>query len=160
MARTQSAAKVIDDELKQARRAVTFYTKRIEALEDILATLSSIDAPVTSTRGRTTKTITKAKASKNVTEKARARGTRSSKLPATGKDFWLGLVTGTPQSAAEVFKAAIATLRIRPNPDDRKKLSQRMANALSILAKEGQIKGEGDRRTRLYSKQTSNTSQA
>lgn len=91
---------------------------------------------------------------------ARAKGTKSSKLPATGKDFWHGLVTDAPQSAADVFKAAIATLRIRPNPDDRKKLSQRMANALSILAKEGQIKGEGAPRTRLYSKQMSNTAKA
>lgn len=160
MARTQSAAKVIEDELKQARQAVTFYIKRIEALEDILATLSSIDAPVTASRGRATKKGTTAKASKKVAEKAGGKGTRSAKLPATGKEFWLGLLTDTPQSAAEVFKAAIATLRIRPNPDDRKKLSQRMANALSILSKDGEIKGEGERRTRLYSKQTSNTAQA
>lgn len=157
MARNQSAAKVIEDELKQARQAVTFYTKRIEALEDILATLSSIDVPVTASRGRATKKANTAKAPKKVAEKAGARGTRSSKLPATGKEFWLGLLTDTPQSAAEVFKTAIATLRIRPNPDDRKKLSQRMANALSILAKDGQVKGEGERRTRLYSRKISNT---
>jgi hypothetical protein len=163
MARTQSAAQVIKDELKQARQAVTFYTKRIEALEDILATLSSIDAPVTASRSRAAKKAATSKVPTKTAEKPErtgAKGIRSSKLPATGKDFWLGLLTDTPQSAADVFKAAIATLRIRPNPEDRKKLSQRMANALSILAKDGAIKGEGEHRSRLYSKNSGNTSQA
>jgi hypothetical protein len=154
MAKVQSAAKVIEAELKEARNAVAFYTKRIDDLEDILATLNSIDAPVTAKRGRGEKNAAATKASSAKTEKSSAKGTRSTKLPATGKDFWPSLLTDTPQSSAEVLKAAIAALRIRPNPDDRKKLTQRMANALSVLSKSGEIKAEGENRSRLYSRKS------
>lgn len=150
MAKISSAAKAIEDELKQARKAVAFYTKRVEDLEDILATLTSIDSPGAA-RGRSTNKST-TKAAARQTEKPAAKGKRSSKLPATGKDFWPSLLTESPQPSAEIFKAAISALGIRPNPDDRKKLSQRMANALSVLAKNGEIKAEGERRTRLYSR--------
>lgn len=170
MARMHSAAKVIQDELKQARQAVAFYSKRIEDLEDVLTTLSNIDAPVKTNRGRGSQKVaaTKAAPAKAASAKAASakvvksggRGTRSAKLPATGKDFWPNLLTETPQSAAEVFKAALAALRIRPNPEDRKKLSQRMSNALSVLAKDGQINAEGGRRTRLYSKKAASAAQA
>lgn len=156
MARVQSAAKVIQDELNQARKAVAFYEKRIQDLEDILETLGSIDAPVSTTRtrgGAKKSAATTSKVAK--TAKATGRGTRSAKLPQTGKDFWPSLLNETPQTSAEVFKAALAALRIRPNPEDRKKLSQRMANALSVLAKNGDITAEGERRTRLYSRKTS-----
>lgn len=151
MAKVQSAANAIEIELKEARQAVAFYTRRIEDLEDILATLASIDAPSTS-RGKGTgkKAATRAQTAKPAA--SASKGARSTKLPPTGKDFWPGLLTDTPQSSAQVFKAAIAALRIRPNPEDRKKLSQRMANALSTLAKNGDINAEGDRRTRLYSR--------
>jgi hypothetical protein len=66
------------------------------------------------------------------------------------------LLNETPQTSAQLFKAALAALRIRPTPEDRKKLSQRMANALSVLAKSGEINAEGGRRTRLYSKKLGN----
>ncbi|WP_194726371.1 hypothetical protein [Noviherbaspirillum malthae] len=149
MARMPSAAKVIQDELKQARQAVAFYQKRVEDLEDVLATLSSIDAPVTASRGSSNKKkdVTTTKASSQVASKS-----RSTKLPATGKDFWPSLLTDKPQSAAEVFKSALAALRIRPTPEDRKKLSQRMSNALSVLSKNGEITAEGSARNRLYSR--------
>lgn len=154
MAKVQSAASAIEIELKEARQAVAFYTRRIEDLEDILATLASIDAPSTTSRG---KGAGKKAATNTQTAKPAAsssKGTRSTKLPPTGKDFWPGLLTDTPQSSAQVFKAALAALRIRPNPEDRKKLSLRMANALSTLAKNGEINAEGDRRTRLYSRKS------
>lgn len=149
MARMQSAAKVIQDELKQARQAVAFYQKRVEDLEDVLATLSSIDAPVSASRGggNKKKDATPAKATSQVASK-----TRSKKLPATGKDFWPSLLTDKPQSSAEIFKAALAALRIRPTPEDRKKLNQRMSNALSVMSKNGEITAEGSARNRLYSR--------
>lgn len=175
MARMQSAAKVIQDELKQARQAVAFYSKRVEDLEDVLTTITNIDAPVSTSRGRSAQKAatkkgvpTKAASAKAASAKAApakaaktgGRGTRSATLPATGKDFWPNLLTDKPQSSAEVFKAALAALRIRPNPEDRKKLLQRMSNALSVLAKDGQINAEGGRRTRLYSKKADPAAQA
>lgn len=152
MAKVQSAANAIEIELKEARQAVAFYTRRIEDLEDILATLASINAPSTTSRGKGPgkKAATRPQTAKPAA--SASKGARSTKLPPTGKDFWPGLLTDTPQSSAQVFKAALAALRIRPNPEDRKKLSQRMANALSTLAKNGDINAEGDRRTRLYSR--------
>lgn len=151
---SSSASKAIEEELKQARKAVAFYTKRVEDLEDILATLNSIDAPVKASRGRGSKQALTTKAAVRKADTPTAKRTRSSKLPATGKDFWPSLLTATPQPSAGIFKAAITALGIRPSPDDRKKLSQRMANALSVLAKAGEIKAEGERRTRLYSRKS------
>lgn len=154
MAKVQSAAKAIQDELNQARKAVAHYTKRVEDLEDILNTLKSIDAPVASSRRRSGKKEATAKGAVAKATETAPKGTRSSKLPATGKEFWPGLLNDTPQSSAQIFKAALSALRIRPTPDDRKKLSQRMSNALSVLAKNGEITAEGGHRTRMYSRKT------
>jgi hypothetical protein len=157
----QSATKAIEEELKQARKGVAYYSKRVEDLQEVLATLSRIDIPASTPRkGAGKKNVSeKNVAAKNTAgsaSKAEGKGTRSAKLPSTGKDFWPSLLNDTPQSAAEVLKAAIAALRIRPTPDDRKKLSQRMSNALSVLAKNGDIVAEGAHRTRLYSRKPSN----
>lgn len=107
--------------------------------------------------GSKTRTATPSKAQKKSSDKPKATAAKSakpSKLPPTGKDFWPTLLTDTPQPASEVFKAAISALGIKPDADDRKKLTQRMSNALSVMAKNGEIKAEGSARARLYSKKT------
>jgi hypothetical protein len=118
--------------------------------------LSSLDTPSTDGRAKTrearpSKAKPKAATPQNATS---TKGSRQSNLPSTGKDFWPSLLTDTPQSAAEVFSAAVSALGIKPNPEDKKKLSQRMSNALSVMAKNGDIKAEGTHRQRLYSKKT------
>lgn len=150
MAKVQSAVKVIETELKEARRAVEFYEKRVAALEDVLSTVTNIESTVAS--GGAAKRAVAKKGPAPKVKKPAGKTARSSKLPSTGKDFWPSLLTETPQSSVQIFKAATAALRIRPSAEDRKKLSQRMSNALSVLAKNGEINAEGGPRTRLYSR--------
>lgn len=154
MANIGSAAQAVKLELMHARQGMDYYAKLVENLEGVLETLATLDSPSTGgqTKSRTTKT---AKTSGRTTTKVKAtttKGTRQSKLPATGKDFWPTLLTDTPQPASEIFKAAVNALGIKPNAEDRKKLVQRMSNALSVMSKNGEINAEGNRRERLYSK--------
>lgn len=135
-----------------------YYTKLVENLEDVLETLAAIETPSTSkgTKGRA-QAAPKAKSkSTEKTGRAASRSSGKSGLPATGKDFWPTLLTDVPQPAAEIFKAAVSALGIRPSADDKKKLTQRMSNALSVMAKNGEIHVEGDRRTRRYARNPRN----
>ncbi|WP_194727069.1 hypothetical protein [Noviherbaspirillum malthae] len=151
-----SAAQAVKLELMHARQGMEYYAKLVENLEGVLETLTTIDSPSTSgqTKSRATKT---AKTSGRTTNKAKAsttKSTRQSKLPTTGRDFWPTLLTDTPQPASEIFKAAVTALGIKPSAEDRKKLTQRMSNALSVMSKNGEINAEGKHRERLYSKKT------
>lgn len=83
-----------------------------------------------------------------------ARRTRESKtsLPATGKEFWSGLLGAEPQSSKEILGAAVKALGISPSRDDLKKLAQRQANALHMLVKAKAISDSGTGRDRRYSR--------
>lgn len=156
MANLGSAAKAVEQELMHAREGMQYYARLVENLEGVLETLTAIDAPATGARTKTRKaSSSKAKGKTAGKSKAiAAKGKKGSGLPPTGKDFWPTLLTDTPQPASEVFKAAINALGIEPDADDRKKLIQRMSNALSVMAKSGEINAEGSARMRLYSKKT------
>lgn len=156
MANIGSAAQAVKLELLHAREGMAYYTKLVENLEGVLETLTTLDSPSTSGRAKS-RTAKTAKASGKATSKAKAtttKSTRQSKLPATGKDFWPTLLTDTPQPASEIFKAAVNALGIKPSAEERKKLAQRMSNALSVMSKNGDINAEGKHRERLYSKKT------
>lgn len=157
MRTTVSAAKAVELELQHAREGMMYYTKLVENLEDVLETLAAIEPPTTAKK--TTGRGQAAPRSKSkLTGKTRQAASRSSGnsgksgLPPTGKEFWPTLLTDIPQPAAEIFKAAVDALGIRPSAEDRKKLTQRMSNALSVMAKNGEIHVEGDRRTRRYAR--------
>lgn len=154
MANIGSAAQAVKLELMHAREGMEYYAKLVENLEGVLETLTTLDSP--STSGRSTSRGTKAgKANGRTTSKVKAtttKSTRQSKLPSTGKDFWPTLLTDTPQPASEIFKAALNALGVKPSTEDRKKLAQRMSNALSVMSKNGEINAEGKHRERLYSK--------
>lgn len=154
MRTTVSAAKAVELELQHAREGMLYYTKLVEDLEDVLETLAAIDSPTTTKRAKE-RSRTAPRAKSKPAEKTRQAASKSSAksgLPPTGKDFWPTLLTDVPQPAAEIFKAAVNALGIRPSADDKKKLTQRMSNALSVMAKNGEIHVEGDRRTRRYAK--------
>lgn len=158
MRTTVSAARAVELELQHAREGMLYYIKLVENLEDVLETLAAIDSPSTvkraKGRGRTAPGATSTS-----TARARQNATKSSVksgLPPTGKNFWPTLLTDVPQPAAEILKAAINALGIRPSADDKKKLTQRMSNALSVMAKNGEIHAEGDRRTRRYTRNPRN----
>ena len=55
-------------------------------------------------------------------------------------------------SNLDILKAATTTLKIRPNPEALKKLKQRLANALTIMTKDGSVKSEGTGRARRFSR--------
>ncbi|MEC4723557.1 hypothetical protein RY831_30935 [Noviherbaspirillum sp. CPCC 100848] len=156
MANLGPAAKAVEQELMHARQGMEYYAKLVENLEGVLETLTTIDTPATGarTKARTASTSKAKGKTANQSKTAASKGGKRSKLPPTGKDFWPTLLTDTPQPASEVFKAAINALGIKLDADDRKKLTQRMSNALSVMAKNGEIKAEGSARARLYSKKT------
>lgn len=157
MANTGSAAKAIQLELNQARQGMMYYSKLVESLEDVLETLAAIDAPVIDSRTRRGRSAVSRKAEPKVArpkQKVATTPTTKSELPSTGKDFWPSLLTDTPQSASEIFNAAVATLGIRPSTEDKKKLNQRLSNALSVLSKNGDINAEGRGRDRRYTRKT------
>lgn len=153
MQNMKSAKDALQAELKQAREGTAFYQKRVAALEEALEKLAAVDGQyqesaqgVTKKRGRKADVPAKAAASKPA-----ATG-KAGKLPSTGKDFWSDLLSSEPQSTADIFKAAVRTLGIRPNPESKKKLTQRMSNALSVMVKEGQAVSMGTGRIRHYTK--------
>ncbi|WP_194725395.1 hypothetical protein [Noviherbaspirillum malthae] len=154
MRTTVSAAKAVELELQHAREGMLYYTKLVENLEDVLETLAAIDSPTTTKRTKeSSRTASRAKSKPAVkARQAAPKASAKSGLPPTGKDFWPTLLTDVPQPAAEIFKAAVNALGIRPSADDKKKLTQRMSNALSVMAKNGEIHAEGDRRTRRYAR--------
>lgn len=155
MANIGSAAQAVKLELMHAREGMEYYAKLVENLEGVLQTLATIDSPSTRSRTKTNRAAKTAKTGGKTTGKAKApatKNTQQSKLPATGKEFWPTLLTDTPQSASEIFNAAVNALGIKPSAEDRKKLAQRMSNALSVMSKKGEIQAEGKHRERLYSK--------
>lgn len=156
MANIGSAAQAVKLELMHARQGMEYYTKLVENLEGVLETLSTLDSPSTSsrTKARAAKTAGTSGKTASKAKTPATKSTRQSKLPATGKDFWPTLLTDTPQPASEIFKAALNALGIKPSAEDRKKLAQRMSNALSVMSKNGDINAEGKHRERLYSKKT------
>ncbi|MEC4723759.1 hypothetical protein RY831_32055 [Noviherbaspirillum sp. CPCC 100848] len=162
MANTGSAAKAVQLELQHARQGMMYYSKLVENLEDVLETLAAIEAPATESRTRRGRSLTgrkaEPKAASTTRQKADLKPATKSKLPSTGKDFWPSLLTDTPQSASDVFKAAVAALGIRPSAEDKKKLNQRLSNALSVLSKNGEINAEGHGRDRRYTRKTSTAS--
>ncbi|WP_151636190.1 hypothetical protein [Noviherbaspirillum aerium] len=155
MSNLKSAEQAIQAELDHARQGLAYYQSKVEALEDALAKVHSVqtvlnedgNAPVATKTRRSSAAAPKSQG-KRRTQPASAGG--ADKLPSTGKDFWPSLLTDDPQSPAEILSAAIKALGISPSADQTKKLSQRQANALSVMAKSGDISTVGDGRSRRY----------
>lgn len=156
MSNLKSAKDALSAELEHAREGLAYYQARVEALQQTLASLSSLDGKVEQPagmpgRGRRRKDVESDESSKPV-KAGRGRKSRSD-LPATGKEFWTGLITAEPQSAREILESAVRTLGITPSKDELKKLAQRQANALHMLVKAGAISDTGSGRDRRYLKQ-------
>lgn len=77
------------------------------------------------------------------------QGAEGGRLPTTGVDFWLKLVTVEPQTAVEIANAAAREIGIKSDQKEQiQKLKQRVAPALATLvtAKKVQDKGAGRER--------------
>lgn len=175
MSNMTSVKSALDAEIKHAKEGISFYSMRIATLEKMISQLDQLDgshgqapdASPTGKRAYTRKNKTRqeeatdgsAKANSainasnaNANNAGNSGNTRGSgKLPATTARFWQSLLSDTPISNKEIIKAAIAALKIKPNPTDLKKLKQRLANAITIMTKDGSMLSEGSGRERRFS---------
>lgn len=149
-----SAKEALKAELAHVRQGAEYYQSLASALEEALAKLESVDSEeVEPARPRQQKQRAAA-AKKVVAKRGRpgrpAKSATSDRLPPTGMDFWLKLISDEPKSASDILDAAVSELGIDPNKDQLKKLSQRQTYALNTLVKENKIADSGARRTRRF----------
>jgi hypothetical protein len=151
MSNLQSAKNALLAELEHARQGLAFYQLQVEGLEHTLASLNTLNGDAApSGNGRRAK---KKSASEEPKPQKPVRAKKqNSNLPATGKEFWTGLVTAEPQSSRQLLDAAVKALGITPSKDDLKKLAQRQANALHMLVKAKAISDSGSGRDRRYTR--------
>ena len=147
-----SAKEAIKAELAHVRQGAEYYQSLASALEEALAKLESVESDGGETakpRGR--KRATAKKAAKRGRPVGRPSKSASEKLPPTGMDFWLKLISDEPKSASDILNAAVSELGLQqPNGDQMKKLSQRQTYALNTLVKENKIADSGARRSRRF----------
>ena len=146
----------LDAEIKYAKEGIAFYSTRIAALEKMIQQLDLLDG----IREMATPTGKKKRAGSTKTAAASmddggvsaisAANDRSVKLPATTAKFWLSLLSEEPISNKDIIKGAIAALKLRPTPADLTKLKQRLANAITIMTKDGSMQSEGTGRARRF----------
>lgn len=159
--RTVKAA--LDAEIQHANEGIAFYAARIASLEQMIEQLDHLATgngakPPTKTAGKKRTGGRGANAARGAAVPAEklkkspggASG-RKSALPKTGGAFWQSLLSSTPMSNQELLTAAIAALHIRPAAADLKKLKQRLANAVTSMAKDGTMRSEGRGRARRFS---------
>lgn len=146
-----SAKEAIKAELAHVRQGAEYYQSLASALEEALAKLESVEAEGTeASRPHGRKRATAKKAAKRGRPVGRPSKSSEERLPPTGMDFWLKLISDEPKSASDILNAAISELGIQPNDDQMKKLSQRQTYALNTLVKENKIADSGARRTRRF----------
>lgn len=140
-------------ELRHAQQGMKFYATRMETVEKLLAQLDGVDAEDDSPKsaiGRK-KPLYKRAALIDAAPHYSVPTVGKVSLPATRGDFWKNLVTELPMSNKDILQAAITTLKIRPNPASLKKLKQRLANALTLMTKDGSLTSDGSGRARRFS---------
>lgn len=150
MSNMTSARNAIAADLQHARNGIAFYANRIKVLEDIKRQLDQIkdrpgptariDAGTASGRGFSA-----------IVSDDKSSRLKTGKLPATKAVFWLSLLSETPISNKDILAAAIAALKLRPDPVALQKLKQRLANAINLLTKDGSMQSAGVGRTRRFS---------
>ncbi|HJV87047.1 MAG TPA: hypothetical protein VJ698_16405 [Noviherbaspirillum sp.] len=158
MSKLESAKSAIEAEISHARQGLAYYQSRIEVLEQTLAQLDSIIDLETTPPARGRRKYGQTTSSRTPAKRGRPRkptvGTSSTapELPPTPSDYWLGLITDTPRSAAEILKSAIGSLGFDPTPVQVKKLRQRLPPALQSLLESKKIQDSGSRRERRFFK--------
>ena len=161
MSNMTSLKSALDVEIKHAKEGIAFYSTRIATLEKMIQQLDQLDdatATGTDGKGAGKRKYTRSAKAREVTAatndgaaSATDGGARAkSKLPATTAAFWTSLLSETPISNKDIIKAAVAALKIRPTPADMKKLKQRLANAITIMTKDGSMMSDGTGRARRF----------
>ena len=161
MSNMTSLKSALEVEIKHAKEGMAFYSARIATLEKMVQQLDQLDngtptgsdAQVAGKRKYTRSAKTReSTAATNEAEGSTAGNIvrAKSKLPATTAAFWTSLLSEIPISNKDIITAAIATLKIRPTPTELKKLKQRLANAITIMTKDGSIMSDGSGRARRF----------
>lgn len=149
-----SAKEALKAELEHVRQGAEYYQSLVSALEEALAKLEGFEPEdeemVKPPRQQKRAETAPKKAAKRGRPGRPAKGTTSDRLPPTGMDFWLKLISDEPKSAGDILNAAVSELGIDPNDEQLKKLSQRQTYALNTLVKENKIADSGARRTRRF----------
>ena len=149
MSNMSSVRTALQAEMNHAREGVVFFSKRVAVIEAMLIDLNALEAgPMPTARKATSSTIS---ALEKPGRKRQSNGT----LPATGTAFWAGLLSDKPVSNVELLDAAIKALNIQPGPDNLKKMKQRLANAITLMTKDGSMKSDGSGRARRFTAGTS-----
>lgn len=164
MSNINTVKSALNAEIKHAQQGITFYATRIAALEKLIEQLDRLDNaaganPALEARAKrpyARRVDPAAGASSMKAEKPQkapkeSKSSRGAPLPKTGNTFWQSLLSDTPMSNQELLSAAIASLQIRPTTQDLKKLKQRLANAITIMTKDGSMHSEGTGRARRFS---------
>ncbi|NEX63048.1 hypothetical protein [Noviherbaspirillum galbum] len=169
-----SAKEAIKAELAHVRQGAEYYMNLANALEEALEKLESVEGSgdddrkggqrgrrgtrsaktASSSTGASKRTVA-ARAGRGAAKQAakgagRAAKSAGGRLPKTGMDFWMKLLSQEPKSAGDILNAAISQLGLQPDGDQKKKLVQRQTYALNTLVKENKIGDEGSRRTRRF----------
>jgi hypothetical protein len=147
----KSARQDIVDELKHAKEGARFYENRVAQLEQLLAQIEQVDGGHRS-QGKRKAAPTTAVNAKSATKGA-GNGNGKGALPVTGNEFWLNVVTGEPQTGAEIGAAAIAQLGLNSKDKTQiQKLKQRVTPGLNALVSAGKVKDSGVGRERRFQK--------
>jgi hypothetical protein len=156
MSNMTSVKSALDAEIKHAKEGIAFYSMRIATLEKMIAQLDQLDGGRGKTENQSglgkrayTRKI-KGSSEPMLDDDIAAISGKAGKLPATTARFWLSLLSETPISNKEIIKSAITALKIKPNPADLKKLKQRLANAITMMTKDGSMQSEGTGRERRF----------
>ncbi|HEY8095145.1 MAG TPA: hypothetical protein VIE65_03510 [Methylobacter sp.] len=157
MSNLKDATSAIHAELTQAKAGAAYYQSRVEALEQALKQLGSIDgaggaaaSPKSIAKSAASNPAKAAKGPKAKTAKSAQSG--GNQLPFTGGTYWTDLITSEPQSAPDILKAALSQLSFKPSKDQVKKLAGRQTFALNTLVATKKIKDSGKGRERRFFK--------
>ena len=155
MSNMTSVKSALDAEIKHAKEGIAFYSTRIATLEKMIHELEQLDGragnPVKGIGAAKRKYTRSGKAAMSDDASADAEATGGkTKLPATTARFWQSLLSETPISNQDIIKSAIGTLKIKPNAVELKKLKQRLANAITIMTRDGSMQSDGTGRARRF----------
>lgn len=151
-------------EIRHAKQGMAFYEMRIAAMEKMIEQLDQLDSTPGAKQSTTamgkrayTRRTAGTASDADVKPVASGKGRKKTKagrgvsLPQTSGAFWQSLLSATPLSNQELLSAAVAKLSIQPTPSDLKKLKQRLANAVTIMTKNGSMRSQGTGRARRFS---------
>lgn len=159
MSNLSTAKSALRAELVHVQAGLAYYQERVETLNDAITQLDAIaeepemeaQPAVPARRGR--KPGQKAKRARTVKKTGKAAGRKprsASRLPATGGDFFPGLLGVQGRSTKDLLDAALGNLSFKPNAGERAQLRSRMVAALNAMLKAGKIGSEGRGRQRTY----------